>query len=613
MERKLAAILAADVVGYSALMERDEEGMFERLRSGRKELFVPEIARHHGHIFKLMGDGLLAEFASVKEAVECAVSLQRGLAERNASKMENERFQVRIGINVGEVIIDGDDRYGEGVNIAARLEQLAEPGGIWVSGKVAREVEKKLPFRFEPMGAKKVKNLVEPVQAFRIIAEGKTGEGTVPPAMSWRASAALQHLPLPSLAVLPFQNLGSDPEQDYFADGVVEDIITALSRFRSFAVIARNSSFTYKGRATDVRQIATELDVRYVLEGSLRRAGGRLRIAAQLVDGVTGAHLWADQFEGVIEDVFDFQDRITESVATVVEPHIQAAEIARSRLERPGSIAVYDIYLRALATRIFTGSLDDNAAAYALLTEALELEPENALVLAHAAWALGHRIIMGAPPIGPDDKETCIELARKGLKHAAGDAVVMAFCGLVLHHVAKDFDWGMEVAQAAIAANPNNLWVVNVAGIAHVHSGSVEDALTYFRRASQLSPRDPTAHISLTGIAHCQMILGNYAEALAWAIRSLALNQSFAPTFWILIAANARLGRVEEARRHLSAFRRVSPDTSIADIVRGQPAADPIRLASILDGLRLAGVDEGSCAVATARDESMPTPESQKG
>lgn len=591
MERKLAAILAADVVGYSTLMERDEAATFELLRAGRKELFEPAIAHHRGHIFKLMGDGLLAEFGSVMEAVQCAVSLQRGIAERNASRSANERFEVRIGINLGEVIVDGDDRYGEGVNLAARLEQLAEPGGIWVSGKVAREVDKKLPFRVEPKGARKVKGLSRPVAVFRIVVEGETVRGAGR-AAARATGATLEHLPLPSLAVLPFQNLGSDPEQDYFADGVVEDIITALSRFRSFAVIARNSSFTYKGRATDVRQIAGELDVRYVLEGSLRRVGGRLRIAAQLVDGVTGAHLWADRFEGVIEDVFDFQDRITESVATVVEPHIQAAEIAHSRLERPGSIAVYDIYLRAIATRIFTGSLEDNAAAYTLLTEALELEPENALVLAHAAWALGHRIIMGVPSIGAHDKDTCIELARRGLKNAAGDAVVMAFCGLVLHHVAKEFDWGMEVIQAAIAANPNNLWVVNVAGIAHLHSGSVEDALAYFRRASQLSPRDPTAHISLTGVAHCQMILGNYAEALAWTHRSLALNHSFPPTYWILVAANAQLGRTEDARRHLSAFRRVSPNTGIADIVRGQPAADPARLASIVEGLRLAGLEE---------------------
>ena len=358
-------------------------------------------------------------------------------------------------------------------------------------------------------------------------------------------------------------------------------------------MIARNSSFVYKGRVVDVRQVAKELGVRYVLEGSLRRAGDRLRIAAQLVDGVSARIYGPTNSMAFFQDVFDFQDRITESVATVVEPHIQAAEIKRSRLERPGSIAVYDIYLRALATRVFTGSLDDNAAAYALLNEALELEPDNALVLAHAAWALGHRIIMGAPPIGSDDKETCIELARRGLKNASGDAVAMAFCGLVFHHVAKDFDWGIEVIQAAIAANPNNLWVVNVAGIAHLHTGSVEDSLAYFHRANQLSPRDPTAHISLTGVAHCQMILGNYAEALVWATRSLALNQSFGPTYWMLVAANAQLGRMDEARRHLAAFLKVWPRATLAAIKTGQPAADPKRLATILEGLQLAGLKKG--------------------
>ena len=593
MERKLAAILVVDVVGYSALMERDEAGTFDRLLASRNELFEPEIRKRHGRIFKLIGDGLLAEFSSVVDAVECAASLQHELAERNADLHDWERIQVRIGINFGEVIVDGKDRYGDDVNVAARLQQLAKPGGICVSEKVAKEIGLKLPFSFEPIGEQKLKNLAEPVRAFLVVPKGQTGRQPASLSLPRRAEATLERLPLPSLAVLPFQNLGGDPEHDYFADGVVEDIITVLSRFKSFAVIARNSSFTYKGRAVDVRQVSSELGVRYVLEGSLRRAGGRLRIAAQLVDGESGAHLWADQFGSILEDVFDFQDRITENVATVVEPHIQAAEINRSRLERPGSIAVYDIYLRALATGVFTGSLDDNAAAYALLTEALELEPDNALVLAHAAWALGHRIIMGAQPIGSDDKETCIELARRGLKNAAGDAVVMAFCGLVFHHVAKDFDWGVEVIQAAIAANPNNLWVVNVAGIAHLHSGSVEDALAYFRRASQLSPRDPTAHISLTGVSHCQMILGNFAEALTWAIRSLALNQSFAPTYWMLVAANAQLGRMEEAHRHLSAFLKVSPNATIAAIKSGQPAADPTRLATILEGLRLAGLDEG--------------------
>ena len=327
MERKLSAILAADVVGYSAMMERDEAGTFERVRAGHKELFEPEIARHHGRIFKLMGDGLLAEFGSVVDAVECAVSLQRGLAERNASLPDDARIQVRIGINLGEVIVEGEDRYGEGVNIAARLQQLAEPGGIWVSGKVQREVEKKLAFGFEPMGEQKVKNIAEPISAYRVVAEK--------PASS-ALSAKFGNLPSrPALVVLPFANLGNDPNQEWFADGIVHDIITALSRFRSFAVIARNSSFVYKGRAVDVRQVAQELGVRYVLEGSVRRAGDRLRISAQLVDGATGSHLWAEQFDGMSEELFDFQDRITESVAMLVE-HPSRLPLAIHRRWHPG-------------------------------------------------------------------------------------------------------------------------------------------------------------------------------------------------------------------------------------------------------------------------------------
>ena len=289
---------------------------------------------------------------------------------------------------------------------------------------------------------------------------------------------------------MPFENLSGDPEQDYFADGIVEDIVTALSRFTSFAVIARNSSFVYKGRSVDVRQVANELGVRYVLEGSVRRAGSRLRITAQLVDGVTGAHLWARNFDGALEDVFDFQDKITESVATLVEPRIQAAEIERSRRERPGSMATYDIYLRALA-KISSESAKDNADAYALLTEALALEPDNAVFLAHAAWALEHRISMGWPSIGPDDRQKCADLARRGLEHAAGDAMLMAHCGMALLLGAKDYDWGMAVVQAAVEANPNNLLIVVRAGIANIFCGSIDDALTYLHRANRLSPGDP--------------------------------------------------------------------------------------------------------------------------
>jgi adenylate cyclase len=342
MERRLAAILAADVVGYSALMERDEAGTFERLKTGRKELFEPEISRHHGRVFKLMGDGLLAEFSSVVDAVECAVSLQRGLAERNASLPESERIQVRIGVNLGEVIVDGDDRYGEGVNIATRLEQLAEAGDVYVSGKVAKEVEKKLAFGFEPMGEQKVKNIAEPVAIYRVNLNGNVrprlkpvssfnrrtsvlavgilaivmvGAGALYGLMHWGEQTSGPALPLkPSIVVLPFDNLSDDPQQTYFADGIAEDLMTDLSRLSGLFVVSRNSAFAYKGKAVDLRQVGRELGVRYVLEGSVRRAGDQVRINVQLVDATTGGHQWAERYDGSQADIFALQDKVTKAV-----------------------------------------------------------------------------------------------------------------------------------------------------------------------------------------------------------------------------------------------------------------------------------------------------------
>ena len=397
--------------------------------------------------------------------------------------------------------------------------------------------------------------------------------------------------PKPALTVLPFANLSGDTAQDYFADGVVEDIVTALSRFRSFAVIARNSSFTYKGQTVDVRQVGHDLGVRYVLEGSIRRAGDRLRISAQLVECENGRHIWAEQFDGKIADVFDFQDRITESVVTVIEPHIQQAELERSRRERPGSIAAYDLYLRALP-RLSMATAADNAEAYALLTEALKMEPDNPVFLALASFAIGHRAIMSYPPIGPDDRQTCALLARRGLERAAGDATVIAHCSMALLHYSKDYDLAMAAIGAAVEANPNDLLVASRAGIAQLHCGSITDALAYFHRAIRLGPRDPAAYTCLTGIAHCHMVLGDYPEALLWAARSLTLRPNYHCAYWMLIAANAHLGRMDEARKYLARFQTLAPGVTVARIWSGQPQMDPNRCAAILQGLRLAGLPE---------------------
>ena len=373
MERKLTTILAVDVVGYSGLMERDEAGTHERLKVRRKELFEPEIARHHGRIFKLMGDGMLVEFGSVVDAVECAVGLQRGLTERNAAVSEDQRIQVRIGINLGDVIVEGDDRFGEGVNIAARLEQLADPGGICVSGKVAKEVEKKLAFGFEPMGEQKVKNIAEPVQAFRVKLDGVpvkrmapiSPKRTLPWAAALAAAVAVlaalwfavpkpadrpQALAtIPSIAVLPFDNMGSDPALNYFGDGVAEDIITMLARIPDLAVIARNSSFTYKGKATDVRMIGRDLGVDYVLEGSVRKEADKVRIVAQLVNAKTGQHVWAEHFDKTGTDPWALQDEVTGKIIgalTGERGQLKRAQYRNAWGKDAANLEEYDYYLR---------------------------------------------------------------------------------------------------------------------------------------------------------------------------------------------------------------------------------------------------------------------------
>ena len=395
---------------------------------------------------------------------------------------------------------------------------------------------------------------------------------------------------LPSLAVLPFQNMSGDPEQEYFADGVVEDIITALSRFTSFAVIARNSSFVYKGKAVDVRQVAQDLAVRYVLEGSVRRAGDKLRLTAQLIDATSGAHLWAERFDGATADVFDVQDRITESVAVAIEPQIRQAEIKRARRKHPENLDAYDLYLRGLA-KLYTMRPEDNAEAYAQMVQAIELEPNHAPFLTNAVWALQFRLGMGWPALTEDDRGNCLDLARRALANAHGDPAVLAQCGQALLMIGREYDYGLQILVDALAVNPNNQYLLVAAAVAKLHCGDIEEALAHARRATLMSPRDPLAEWSLTAIAHAHLLLGDHAEALKAAERSLAVNANYEPTYWMLIATNVHLGRMDEARRWLTKFKAIAPGATIAGIAAGQPAKYPDRMAAILDGLRMAGLE----------------------
>ena len=335
MQRRLTAILAADVAGYSRLMGIDEEGTHQALRAHLDEFIEPKIAQHRGRIIKNMGDGFLAEFTSVIDAVRCATEIQQGMAARNTQVPDEKRIDFRMGIHQGDIIIDGDDIFGDGVNLAARLEGLAQPGGICVSARVQEDARGKLALAFDDMGEQQLKNIERPIRVYRILLERERAKSGPPLALPDR----------PSIAVLPFPNMSGDPEQDYFADGIVEEIITALSRFRQLFVIARNSSFAYKGRAVDVKQVGRELGVRYVLEGSVRKAANRVRITAQLIDALTGAHLWADRFEGAPDDIFDLQDQVTGRVVGAITPKLEEVEFNRTKYKPTDSLDAYDYYL----------------------------------------------------------------------------------------------------------------------------------------------------------------------------------------------------------------------------------------------------------------------------
>jgi TolB-like protein/class 3 adenylate cyclase len=483
VERRLAAILAADVVGYSRLMGTDEEGTHERLKAHLAELVEPKIREHRGRTVKNTGDGFLAEFPSVVKAVRCAVEVQRGMVERNAEVPADKRIEFRIGINLGDIIIEESNIFGDGVNVAARLEALAKPGGICVSGVVHDQVRDKLDVGFEDRGEQQVKNIARPVHVYRIRlhAEGKATapEGPPPPPLA---------LPdKPSIAVLPFQNMSGDPEQEYFADGMVEEIITALSRIKWLFVIARNSSFVYKGRAIDVKQVGRELGVRYVLEGSVRRAGNRVRITAQLIDAQSDAHLWADRFDGSLEDIFELQGEVAVSVAGVIEPTLQAAEIRRT-IDRPTSdLTAYDLYLRALALTS-RWERDGTVSALASLRQAIERDPHYGSALALAANC--HRTLhMGNWTDDPEvSRGEGIDLARRALQVAGDAPVVLGWPAGALGYFGEDIDACIELIDRALALNPSYARGWEISGTLRMWAGELDLAISHFETSLRLSP-----------------------------------------------------------------------------------------------------------------------------
>ena len=586
--RKLAAILAADMVGYSRLVEKDEEGTIARQKAHRSELIDPKFEAHGGRIVKSTGDGLLVEFASAVDAVRCATEIQRAMVEREAGVPDDRRIAYRVGINVGDIVIDGDDILGDGVNIAARLEAIADPGGVCVSGTAHEHAAGKLDLTFDDMGEQKVKNIERPVRAYRVQLEG-TDQGNESAATGRTLGRELSDKP--SIAVLPFQNMSGDTEQEYFADGMVEEIITALSRFRWLLVMARNSSFAYKGRAVDVRTVATELGVRYVLEGSVRRAGNRVRITGQLIDAATGAHLWADRFDGTMADIFDLQDEITAAVVGAIEPNLRRAEIDRSLRKHPESLTAYDLFLRALGP-LNRFRPDANAEALGLLERAIELDPGHAPALAYAAWCYEQRMLHRWSSTPEEDSEKAVRLARAALAIDSGDAAAIAMAGFVIAIVGHDWDGARVAARRALDINPNSVGVCWMAGWVILLDGDIEGALVLLEHSLRLSPSDPQVPFLLNAIGMCRLMQGRPEEAFEAVVRSAALSPDVDVTYYIMVPTAALLERTEELERAKAKLLALAPDATVSSFENRMPFRRREHLAILLDGLRKAGLPE---------------------
>jgi adenylate cyclase len=582
VQRRLAAILAADVAGYSRLMGLDEAGTARTLHEHRAAA-DPIVASFGGRIVKTTGDGVLLEFPSIVAAVDCAVAVQKLMSERNNDVPEERRMLFRIGINLGDVLIDGDDILGDGVNIAARLEGVAEPGGICVSDDVYRQVSGKLDVSFEDIGNQQLKNIARPVHAYR------ARFVDVPTS---RPSASILPLPdKPSIAVLPFTNMSGDPEQDYFADGMADDIITALSHFKALFVIARNSSFTYKGRAVDVKQIGRELGVRYVLEGSVRRAPNRVRITGQLVDTATGAHLWADRFDGGLGDIFDLQDRVTESVVGAIAPAVERAEIERAKRKPTESLDAYALYLRGLAAFYQFGNRQANAEALRLFNSAIELDPDFATAYGRAAscylFAKNHGWISDTA----NEIAEVTRLAQRAVELGKDDATALAASGHTLAYVVRDLDVGAALIDRALVLNSNLAVAWNWGGWVKNFLGEPEVAIERFARAMRLSPLDPYLAAMRAGTAFAHFLLGRYDEAASWAAMAQD-NPDYQPGLRIAAASNAMAGRLEHAHKAMARLRQLNPALRVSTLkdVMGPWHAEG--LSRLEEGLRRAGLPE---------------------
>ena len=585
VERRLAAIFAGDIAGYSRLMSADEEGTLRQLKGHRKELVDPKITEHRGRIVKTTGDGMLVEFVSVVDAVRCAVEIQRGMLDRNSSIPTENRIQFRIGINVGDIIIESDDIYGDGVNVAARLEALADPGGIMVSRTVHEQVCDKLSFGFEDMGEQSVKNIARPIGIHRIsLAE-------IPPLAPAQSATPASKGPTtssrPSIAVLPFVNMSGDPEQEYFADGISEDIITGLSKLRWFFVIARNSSFAYKGKTVDVKRAARELGVRYILEGSVRRAANRVRITAQLIDASTGNHVWADRYDGDLTDIFALQDEITRKVVTAIEPRLLEAEGVRALTRAPADLDAWEMVARA--SSIFSRmTRADSEAAISLYREAVKQHKTYAPAHSMLAFALLMSGFIGWTSRTANLKEAA-DLAVRATELDGGDPWAHLALGQ-LATMRRQTDAAVHAFHRALELNPNFSAAHGFLGYALALDGQSERALEHLTLALSLSPHDPQNIVFLIGVGQAHYQAGRYDDAAKHTQNALQQRPEHFGALRQLSASLAQAGRMEEARATLERLKQLQTDVSLAWVNENLPLG-PDAMKRYLDGLRKAGLE----------------------
>jgi TolB-like protein/Flp pilus assembly protein TadD len=577
VERRLMAILAADVAGYSRLVGADEEGTLTEWKAHFRELIEPKIAEHHGRIVRIAGDGLLVEFASVIAAVQCAVEIQRAMIERNAGLPQEKRIEFRMGVNVGDVVVDGTDMWGDGVNVAARLEALAEPGGICASSRVQEDVHGRLDVAFEDTGEQRLKNIARPVRVYRVRPYG-TAAKPAPP------------LPdKPSIAVIPFNNMSGDPEQEYFADGMVEEIITALSRTRWLFVIARNSSFIYKGRAVDVKQVGRELGVRYVLEGGVRKAANRVRITAQLIDVSTGAHLWADRFDGSLEDIFDLQDQVTASVVGAIARKLEQAEIERAKRKPTENLDAYDYFLRGMANA-HQMTRETTSEALRLFKRAIGLDPSFASAHGGAAYCYSLAKSIGQR-MEREEIAEATRLARKAVELGQEDAVALTIGGIALAYVGGDVEDGAAAIDRALVLNPNLAAAWHFSGWVRVYLGEPNAAIERLAHAMRLSPLDPYAFGMETGTAFAHLFAGRYDEAWSWAKKAARTQPRYLPAIRMAAASSALAGRLEDAQYFITRLRQVDPTFRVSHVKTALLFRRPEDRMRFAEGLRKAGLE----------------------